>query len=74
MEVPEGVKSTVAFRDKVFSMANIHLHSGSEHFLFGEQMQMEVHFVHKSTEGDILVVSSLITNGNILCSFYSIWY
>lgn len=46
-----------------FSLAQLHFHRGSEHLINGRQSPMEVHFVHTSAEGDLMVVGVMIEEG-----------
>jgi carbonic anhydrase len=43
-----------------------HFHSLSEHFLFGEQFDLELHLVHRSADGDLLVIGRFVVPGDRL--------
>jgi carbonic anhydrase len=42
-----------------FSLEQFHLHSPSEHTIDGKQFDLEIHFVHKSKQGEVVVVGVL---------------
>ena len=43
-----------------------HFHSLSEHFLFGEQFELELHLVHRSADRGLLVIGRFIIPGDRL--------
>jgi carbonic anhydrase len=51
---------------KRFDTLQFHFHSLSEHFLFGEQFDLELHLVHRSAAGDLLVIGRFIVPGDRL--------
>lgn len=57
--------STFTFGDKVYSLKQFHFHTPSEHTLDGEQMPMEMHFVHQASDGSLAVVGVLFSEGKI---------
>ncbi len=46
--------------EKQFSLEQFHIHAPSEHTLGGRHFPLEVHFVHKSKAGEVLVVALLV--------------
>jgi carbonic anhydrase len=48
---------------KLFEALQFHFHSLSEHFLFGEQFDLELHLVHRSADGDLLVIGRFVVPG-----------
>ena len=51
---------------KRFETLQFHFHSLSEHFLFGEQFDLELHLVHRSADGGLLVIGRFIVPGDPL--------
>ena len=49
-----------------FDTLQFHFHSLSEHFLFGEQFDLELHLVHRSADGDLLVIGRFVVPGDRL--------
>ena len=47
-----------------YSLLEFHLHSPSEHTRDGRYLPMEAHFVHVGDQGDLLIVSVLMRQGN----------
>jgi carbonic anhydrase len=43
-----------------YELRNIHYHTKSEHLLDGEQFDLEVHMVHESASGGLLVLGILV--------------
>lgn len=56
----------IRVRDERFEALQFHFHSLSEHFLFGEQFDLELHLVHRSADGDLLVIGRFIVPGDPL--------
>lgn len=46
-----------------FDLLQVHFHAGSEHLIDGRRAPMEAHFVHASTDGDLMVVGVMIEEG-----------
>ena len=53
-------------RGERFETLQFHFHSLSEHFLFGEQFDLELHLVHRSAAGDLLVIGRFVVPGDRL--------
>jgi carbonic anhydrase len=56
-----GSRSTLHFRDAQFTLEQYHLHAPSEHTVNGKHFDAEIHFVHKSEAGALLVVAVFVT-------------
>lgn len=60
LEVAFEKENAVIFKDKKFYLRQLHFHSKSEHSLRGLFYPGEIHLVHFSREGEILVVGLFI--------------
>lgn len=56
-----------------YDLLQFHFHHQSEHTLDGKHAPMEVHFVHKSEAGDLLVVGVLLDEGASNPTMSAIW-
>ena len=56
-----------------YELLQYHFHHLSEHTIDGKHGQMEVHFVHKSDRGDLLVVGALIEPGTENQALAELW-
>jgi carbonic anhydrase len=66
--------SVLTFDGKQYQLAQFHLHAPSEHRIHGAAAAAELHLVHKSSEGDIVVVGVLLREGagnRLLKQFWS---
>lgn len=61
VNVPIGSQMTIA--GHTYQLKSFHFHSSSEHTLSGNQLAMEVHFVHQDEKGLMAVVSAFIIEG-----------
>ena len=52
--------SSLALSGQIFALEQFHVHVPSEHTLDGKQFPGELHFVHKSAKGDVVVVAVFI--------------
>lgn len=52
-------------KGKRFEFVQFHLHNPSEHHINGRSFPMEVHFVHRSEDGDLAVVGVMIKGGGV---------
>jgi carbonic anhydrase len=59
-------RAGVRMRGERFETLQFHFHSLSEHFLFGEQFDLELHLVHRSADGKLLVIGRFIVPGDPL--------
>ncbi len=64
---------TLSVGEESYSLMQYHFHSPSEHTVGGERFPMEMHLVHKSTDGRLAVVGVLIEEGVANAAFDPIW-
>ena len=55
--------SGITVGGKRYELLQFHFHTPSEHSVAGQQASMEVHFVHKSADGELAVVGVLMEAG-----------
>ena len=55
--------NSVNIRGQSYELINMHIHSESEHTISGKKSPLEIHFVHKNTQGDLAVVGVLVKQG-----------
>lgn len=65
--------STITIAGKRYELLQFHFHTPSEHRLNGNRSEMEVHFVHRSKDGQIAVVGVLMNAGAFNVSLAEIW-
>ncbi|KAI0556966.1 caronic anhyrase [Gracilaria domingensis] len=53
------------YNGKRFDVVNLHFHSPSEHTVNGKHYPVEAHMVHSSSDGSLLVISTLFTDKTI---------
>ncbi len=63
----------MVLEDRKFDLLQFHFHHPSEHTLYGEKFPMEVHFVHKSANGDLGVLGVFMTEGDENETINTIW-
>lgn len=73
VEEVENHESSITVEGKRFVLQQFHFHSPSEHTIGGQHSAMEMHFVHKSDDGEIVVVGVLIEEGADNAAFDQIW-
>ena len=56
-----------------YQLLQFHFHTPSEHTIAGKLFDMEMHFVHKSEEGNLAVVGLLIESGRHNPAFDPVW-
>lgn len=61
--VASGNAGSVSIGGTEFELLQIHFHHLSEHTFAGEHRAMEAHLVHRSTQGDIVVLSATFEEG-----------
>lgn len=59
----KGPGSFLHLGDKKYALEQFHVHTPSEHTIDGKRFDMEIHFVHKSESGEVVVVAVLV-NGD----------
>ncbi len=65
--------SSITLGDRQFSLLQFHFHLPGEHAVGGERPPMEVHFVHRSAEGDLAVIGVFMSEGEAHPGIQSIW-
>ncbi|MFY8030705.1 MAG: carbonic anhydrase [Devosia sp.] len=58
---------------KRYDLLQFHFHHQSEHTINGQHAPMEVHFVHKSEAGDLLVLGVMLQAGTANPAIGSVW-
>lgn len=53
-------QNRLEYQGETYRLRNIHYHIKSEHLLDGEQFDLEVHMVHESAKGELLVLGVLV--------------
>ena len=59
--------------DRRFELQQFHFHSPSEHTVDGNHFPMEMHLVHKASDGTVGVVAVFIRKGEHNNAFDSVW-
>lgn len=57
-----------------YHLLQFHFHAPSEHTMAGELSDMEMHLVHESEDGALVVIGVLIKSGNVNTGFDSFWH
>jgi len=72
---PVGAFGTMQYGGKAYELLQFHFHHMSEHTRHGRASPMEVHFVHKATDGsgDLAVVGMMIEQGHESTLLQSVW-
>ena len=55
--------STVTVGSKTFALKQFHFHNRSEHFINGQDFDLEMHLVHEAEDGQLLVLAILFEIG-----------
>jgi carbonic anhydrase len=63
IEVETEGKNGLTVRGQRFELAQFHFHAPSEHRAGGRSYEMELHLVHRSSEGQLAVVGVFLTRG-----------
>jgi carbonic anhydrase len=63
IQVDDAAPSSLVVDGTTFKLAQFHFHSPSEHTLGGKSYAVEMHLVHKSDAGKLLVVAILFDSG-----------
>ncbi len=63
IQVDDSAPSSFAFEGTTYSLVQFHFHVPSEHTIAGRGYDAEMHLVHKSSEGKILVIGVLFATG-----------
>ena len=51
--------SRLRFGNEEYELMQLHFHSPSEHRIYARELPMEIHFVHKSRDGELAVIGAL---------------
>lgn len=73
LQVVYAPGSTIDFEDTQYELKQFHFHSPSEHMLNERQYPLEVHFVHQTPAGQLLVVGVFFKVGAANAALESIW-
>lgn len=73
VQVPYAAGSETEFQGEVFPLAQFHFHSPSEHTLNEKFYPLEIHFVHQTKEGKILVVGIFVEEGKFNAALSDVW-
>lgn len=57
-------ESTINFNDDIYSLQQFHFHTPSEHKVDGNMYSMEIHFVYKNKNDEILVMAAFVKRGS----------
>lgn len=73
IQVANQGDSYILVGDKRYDLVQFHFHSPSEHTLAGERFPLEVHFVHKSEDGQLAVVGAFFQIGEPAPELAELW-
>lgn len=73
VEEVEDKHSAIDVDGRHFVLQQFHFHAPSEHTVDGEHFAMEMHLVHQSADGAIVVVGVLIKEGQDNPAFDAVW-
>ncbi len=73
IEEIEDHKSLLFIGEKEFVLEQFHFHSPSEHTVDGKHFAMEMHLVHKSSDGNVAVVAVFIEEGDDNAAYDVVW-
>ena len=74
IQVNTGGGGFMVLDGRRFDLLQFHFHHPSEHTLYGENFPMEVHFVHKSADGDLGVLGVFMAEGEENPTINKIWH
>ena len=66
--------SSITVKGKRYELLQFHFHTPSEHAVGGEHVLMEVHFVHRSADGQLAVVAAMMNAGEENLALREIWH
>ncbi len=64
VQVKNTAAASVTIAGVKYDLAQFHFHSPSEHTIGGKQFDLEMHLVHKSADGQTVVVGLMFTKGH----------
>jgi carbonic anhydrase len=73
VQVTNDGTSAVSFGGVRYALKQFHFHSPSEHTVAGRSFDMEMHLVHASDEGELLVVGVLLSKGAASSLLAPVW-
>lgn len=73
IEEVEEDGSSIELDGRRFDLKQFHFHAPSEHTIHGRHFDMEMHLVHKSSEGKICVLGVFIREGDENPTFGQLW-
>ena len=62
--IPAGVTDTLNIGRDTYQLTQYHFHAPSEHRVNGHQADLEAHFVHQNSQGDLAVVGVFFRQGS----------
>lgn len=65
VQVNYDAGSTLVVNGVTYELAQFHFHTPSEHTIDGAAFPMEVHFVHRSADGDLAVIGVMLVEGEV---------
>ena len=63
VQVKNTAQGSVVYDGVKYDLAQFHFHSPSEHTIGGKSFDVEMHLVHKSADGKLLVIALMFTKG-----------
>lgn len=63
VQITNDVPQSIQLGETVYQLAQFHFHAPSEHTIDGQHAPLEVHFVHQSSAGELVVVGVLVEEG-----------
>jgi carbonic anhydrase len=63
LEIDHGQGNFITIGTTEYDLINVHVHTPSEHTVNGKSFPMEIHLVHKSSDGLFAVVGVLVAKG-----------
>ena len=57
-----------------YHLLQFHFHAPSEHTIAGELSDMEMHLVHESKDGTLVVIGAFIKSGSVNTAFDTFWH
>lgn len=61
--VPTEFSNTLTFQNKIYSLQDIHVHMPNEHVIDGIMQPLEIHFVHRTRDQEVLVLGLFVKVG-----------
>ncbi|MBZ0281279.1 MAG: carbonic anhydrase [Anaerolineae bacterium] len=71
VQVAYDAGSSMIYNETQYDLLQFHFHIPSEHTLNGEAFAMELHFVHRSADGDLAVVGVLLRESDAANKAYA---